>query len=668
MQDDSDPAPPPVAHGAALQSHPFRSALSMRTPPLPFRAAAILAGSLAVLLPAPARASFLSGEALDAAADVLAIIVLFVVPVVAIVVFWLVHVLPERVAEKRHHPQAAAIQTLCLLSLVFGGLLWPIAWLWAYTKPVAYRVAYGTDKREEWHEEMGEKAKAGELLSDELEHLRAELDAMAARGALPAEAEAAARRSRRSCRPRAAQRRRRQPGATRNGSHPARHLLVLRLADLHQVQVAAVEHLLAGHGRHHPDRRADRADPDAERRRAVVARRAGVPVHGSDRLAGPGPRDRGADRGRQPPGQEGRRAVPHRPDALPARRSTRCRRSSPTPSAQQKRGRGIAEGRPGARSSRRKGAIDAGDGEDRRGERASSTSRASASRSTASWSPTGAGTRFDLEQAETNVADLDGQLDAARSAEAQARAGETQARRRASAGPAEARRARSNGEYAQVAQIRAQLESAQWDLDQTTTRSPCDCYVINLQLRPGGFVAALPVAPVMTLVEATGSVVALYRQNELHQVEPGNEAEFALETLSRADHQRPRSIRSSGRRAPGRCRRRGTMPMTGVLAAPPQRFAVKFDVADKDKELFLAAGAAGDAAIYTDHAEMLHILRKVILRVGSYIELPDPEAALMTAHDAASRSPSLARSRCRALRAARPCRRARTSRSRRCRT
>jgi hypothetical protein len=59
--------------------------------------------------------------------------------------------------------------------------------------------------------------------------------------------------------------------------------------------------------------------------------------------------------------------------------------------------------------------------------------------------------------------------------------------------------------------------------------------------------------------------------------------------------------------------------MTGVLTAPAQRFAVKFDVADKDKELFLAAGAAGDAAIYTDHAAFLHILRKVIVRVGSYM-------------------------------------------------
>ena len=155
-----------------------------------FRSSCCKIARLALCFPAlaaqSARASFLSGEALDTAADVIAIVVLIIVPVVVIVVFWMVHVLPERFAEKRHHPQTEAITTLCLLSLVFGGLLWPIAWLWAFTKPVAYRVAYGTDKREEWHEEMGEKAKAGELLDDELAHLRHELDAMAARGALPA--------------------------------------------------------------------------------------------------------------------------------------------------------------------------------------------------------------------------------------------------------------------------------------------------------------------------------------------------------------------------------------------------------------------------------------------------------------------------------------------------
>ena len=148
------------------------------------RRAAALVSLVAMLAAGPASASFLSGEALDTAADVLAIIVLFIVPVVAIVVFWLVHVLPERFAEKRHHPQAAAIQTLCLLSLAFGGLLWPLAWLWAFTKPVLHKAAYGTDVHADWHETMGEKARAGELLEDQLRHLREELDAMAARGAL----------------------------------------------------------------------------------------------------------------------------------------------------------------------------------------------------------------------------------------------------------------------------------------------------------------------------------------------------------------------------------------------------------------------------------------------------------------------------------------------------
>ena len=133
----------------------------------------------------PARASFLSGEALDTAADILALVVLFLVPAVVIVLFWIVHVLPEKIAHKRHHPQTAAITTLCLLSLVFGGLLWPLAWLWAFTKPVAYRVAYGTDKHDDYYDEMAEKHREGTLLREEAFHLREELEAMEARGALP---------------------------------------------------------------------------------------------------------------------------------------------------------------------------------------------------------------------------------------------------------------------------------------------------------------------------------------------------------------------------------------------------------------------------------------------------------------------------------------------------
>jgi CBS domain containing-hemolysin-like protein len=149
--------------------------------------AAVALALAALALPPSAHASFLPPELMDSAAMYLAWFVICAVPIGGIVLFWLVHVLPEKIAHKRHHPQKDAIHTLCLLSLLFGGLLWPIAWLWAFTKPAAYRLAYGTEKHEDYYHELGAKAHAGELLEHELAHLREELDAMAAKGTLTAE-------------------------------------------------------------------------------------------------------------------------------------------------------------------------------------------------------------------------------------------------------------------------------------------------------------------------------------------------------------------------------------------------------------------------------------------------------------------------------------------------
>jgi multidrug resistance efflux pump len=112
--------------------------------------------------------------------------------------------------------------------------------------------------------------------------------------------------------------------------------------------------------------------------------------------------------------------------------------------------------------------------------------------------------------------------------------------------------------------------------------------------------------------------VAFYNQNELHQVAPGNAVEFALKTLpGKIIKGKVDSViwaQGQGQLPPS-----GTLPMLGVLTQPPSRYAVKFDIADKDKEVFMAAGAAGSAAIYTDRLHAIHIIRKVILRVGAYL-------------------------------------------------
>jgi multidrug resistance efflux pump len=228
---------------------------------------------------------------------------------------------------------------------------------------------------------------------------------------------------------------------------------------------------------------------------------------------------------------------------------------------------------------------------------------------------TGAGNKFDLEQAEANLAELEGQRDGARSAEAQARSAELQA-------IASQRQviqrlgAKANGEYAQVAQVRSQLESAKWDLSQTTVTAPANGYAINLQLRPGSMTAAFPALPVLTFVEDEFQIIALYDQNELHQVAPGNEAEVALKTNpGRIIKAKVDSIIWA--QGQGQSAASTNLPMTGAMPVHPNRFPVKLIVEPRDKDLFLAAGAAGHAAIYTDHAHAIHILRMVILRIGA---------------------------------------------------
>jgi CBS domain containing-hemolysin-like protein len=153
------------------------------------RRPAAWASALAALLAAtPALASHGSPETVDKIADVLTWVVIVIVPIVGITVFWLVHILPEKFAHKRHHPQTEAIQVLCLLSLVFGGLLWPIAWLWAFSKPVLYKMAYGTDKVvHDDAEGTLTPAEQGHDLHKDVARLRSDLEQIVSRGGAPQE-------------------------------------------------------------------------------------------------------------------------------------------------------------------------------------------------------------------------------------------------------------------------------------------------------------------------------------------------------------------------------------------------------------------------------------------------------------------------------------------------
>src|SRR6478735_1001827 len=134
----------------------------------------------------------------------------------------------------------------------------------------------------------------------------------------------------------------------------------------------------------------------------------------------------------------------------------------------------------------------------------------------------GAGNRFDLEQAQTSTSELTAQIAAARAAEQQVR---------------EKLSGRVKGDLATVAVAKAQadttranLENARWNLEQTTVVAPSNGTMVNVQLRAGYFVSGVAFNQVMTFVDNEYQVFAMFNQNELHQVVPGNEAEITLDT------------------------------------------------------------------------------------------------------------------------------------------
>jgi multidrug resistance efflux pump len=216
---------------------------------------------------------------------------------------------------------------------------------------------------------------------------------------------------------------------------------------------------------------------------------------------------------------------------------------------------------------------------------------------------TGAGDRFALEQAESDLKEIESELSSNVAGEAQVRA-----RLGATAGD----------DQAEVAEIKSKLENAKWELSQTVFYAPANGTVINLQLRPGQLATALGFQPVMTFVEDEYQVIALYNQNELHNVQPGDQAEIALETYP------GRIIKATvdsivWAQGQGQVQMSGTVPQTGARPMPPGRFAVRLKIAPEDQDVFLAAGAIGNGAIYTQYGHHIHLVRKVIMRVGSYL-------------------------------------------------
>ncbi|TCK98906.1 uncharacterized protein DUF3302 [Shimia isoporae] len=75
--------------------------------------------------------------------DIFAWIVLIVLVVTAIAVFITLAMLPGKIAAQRQHPYDEAINVAGWLGAFLGGVLWPIALIWAFTHKPSEEAAEG---------------------------------------------------------------------------------------------------------------------------------------------------------------------------------------------------------------------------------------------------------------------------------------------------------------------------------------------------------------------------------------------------------------------------------------------------------------------------------------------------------------------------------------------
>ena len=147
---------------------------------------------------------------------------------------------------------------------------------------------------------------------------------------------------------------------------------------------------------------------------------------------------------------------------------------------------------------------------------------------------------------------------------------------------------------AQIAAAEAQLANAQWSLSQTIYYAPANGTVIALTLRPGAMAVPLPMVPAMNFVEDEQWILAIYHQNEVRKIKPGQEAEIAFKMYpGRIVKCKVDSIMWAT--AQGQLPIGGMNAAGGVAPIPPNSLAVRLLPDGKDKDIFLAAGAKGAA-------------------------------------------------------------------------
>jgi multidrug resistance efflux pump len=175
-----------------------------------------------------------------------------------------------------------------------------------------------------------------------------------------------------------------------------------------------------------------------------------------------------------------------------------------------------------------------------------------------------------------------------------------------------------NGEQSQVASLRAQLTEARYNLDQTVVRAPSDGYATQVLIRPGTYAAAIPLRPVMVFIpEQKRQIIAQFRQNSLLRLEPGDVAEVVFNALPGQVFVGKLTtiipiVPGGSYQAQGTLQSLTVVPGTDAVQA-----LIELDPNAQVEAL--PDGIFAQVAVYSDHFSHVAVMRKVLLRMTSWM-------------------------------------------------
>lgn len=176
-----------------------------------------------------------------------------------------------------------------------------------------------------------------------------------------------------------------------------------------------------------------------------------------------------------------------------------------------------------------------------------------------------------------------------------------------------------------VDSLSASLQKAKFDLDETVVYAPTDGFVTQLFLHPGMLAVPMPLRPLVVFVHADSfEYVAWFRQNNLSNLKAGYEAEIAFDGI-------PGKVFKGEVETVLSVLAQGELQASGHLTTEKGHeqglIPVKIKITDPEFNAYrdmMPGGAYAQTAIYSEHFEELALIRRVLLRMSSWMNFVFP--------------------------------------------